>query len=160
MRRTATIATVYSALFFLAFALSCVMLVTDTNLRTDFGTVQNGYYAHWYAVLVTTIADLVGAALLVVVRSRVAIKGGVVGAGLLALIFVGDVFTYSSVGFTSAGDFANYLFGITYYGGDIRYLYDLLLAVYLVSLGFGAVALWSTRREVPAPGVAEGTSPA
>lgn len=149
MARIQVVTLTYSAFFFLAFALSCVMLFTDSNLRTDFGTMPSGYYAHWYVVLVTAAFDLVGAVLLVLVRSRAALAGGVIGSALLALLFVGDIFTYSSVGFASPADFANYLFGVTYYGGDVRYLYDVLLAVYLAALVFGAIALWRTREPTP-----------
>jgi hypothetical protein len=64
---------------------------------------------------------------------------------------VGVVFTYSQVGFASAGDFANYLFGITYYGGDIRYLYDLLLAVYAVTFLYGLLVLVLSRDREATP---------
>jgi hypothetical protein len=147
VRSSAKASVAYSLLFLLAFALSVVMLLTDQNLKTDFGSVSSGYYLHWYVVLVTAIADLVGAALLLAVRSRFAVKVGVAGSGLLALVFLGDIFTYSQVGFTSAGTFANYLFGITYYGGDIRYLYDAVLAVYLLTALVGVVLLLATRTE-------------
>jgi hypothetical protein len=57
------------------------------------------------------------------------------------------IFTYQQVGFASAGQMANYLFGITYYGGDIRYLYDILLATYVVTFLGGVVGLVATRSE-------------
>lgn len=136
----------YSLPFFLAFALSIVMVTTDTNLQTNFGTVTSGYYFHWYVVLGTAVADVVGAVLLLLVRSRTAFTVGVIGSGLLVAIFLGDVLAYSQVGFSSASAFANYLFGITYYGGDVRYLYDLLLAVYIATFLFGLVVLALTRR--------------
>jgi hypothetical protein len=140
---------VYYGLFFLlAFFLSVVMLLTDKNLQTDFGSVTSGYYVHWYGLLATAIADLAGAVVLLVVRSRMAFKVGVVGSGLLSTFVLGDVFTYSQVGFASASDFANYLFGITYFGGDIRYLYDVLVVVYLVTFVFGLVAVVLSRRAV------------
>jgi len=144
----------YSLPFLLAFALTVVMLMTDTNLRTDFGTVSSGYFSHWYVVLVTAVADLVGAALLLFLRTRTALKVGVVGSGLLVALFLGVIFTYSQVGFSSASDFANYLFGVTYYGGDVRYLYDVLLAVYIATFLAGVVMLALTRR----PRVSSGPS--
>jgi len=154
MERTRRLTLAYSSLFFLAFVLTVVMLATDRNLRTDFGTLSSGYYTHWYVVLFTAVADLVGALLLVVVGSRTTLKVGVVGAGLSALVFLGDVFTYSQVGFASASAFAQYLFGQTYYGGDVRYLYDALVTVYLAAFALGLLAL---RRIGPAaspePGV-------
>ncbi|MGI0054722.1 MAG: hypothetical protein ACREB9_02870 [Thermoplasmata archaeon] len=145
MERTNAIAAIYSSLFFLAFGLSVLMLLTDTNLRTDFGSMSSGYYAHWYVILVIAIVDVIGGVLLVVVGSRIAIKAGVVGAGLIALIFVGDILTYGQVGFSSASAFASYLLGWTYSGGNIRYLYDVLLAVYIVAFISGTVALAKTR---------------
>ncbi len=148
----------YSLPFLLAFALSVVMLMTDSNLRTDFGTLSSGYYVHWYVILATAVAALVGAALLLVARSRTAVKVGTIGSGLLVLVFLGAIATYSQVGFASAVDFANYLFGVTYYGGDIRYLYDVLLAVYFVTFLWGAVGLARSRsaKGVPAATVGEG----
>lgn len=142
-------ARIYSLPFFLAFVLSIVMLATDNNLRTDFGTVTSGYYLHWYVVLITGLADLAGAALLATLATRKAILGGVVGSGLLALVFVGDILTYSQVGFSSPSSFADYLFGITYYGGNIRYLYDLLVAVYLATFVGGLILFWRTRESAP-----------
>ncbi len=128
------------------------MLLTDTNLRTEFGAVSSGYFLPWDVVLVTALADLVGAVLLRAVPSRRAIAAGVVGSGWLALVFVGDLFTYRSVGFATATGFAQYLFGITYHGGDVRYLYDLVLVVYLAAFVFGAAALARTRSPVPPTG--------
>jgi hypothetical protein len=136
----------YGIPFALAFALSVVMLATDKNLQTDFGTLSSGYYFHWYVVLIAAIADILGAFLLFWTRSRKAVLVGTIGSGLLAAIFVGDIFTYSQVGFASASDFANYLFGITFYGGDIRYLYDVVLAVYVLTFLWGVVVLWRMRR--------------
>ncbi len=154
----------YGFLFAAAAIVSAVMLVTDTNLRTDFGTVTSGYYLHWYVILITAVADAIGAVGLWVVGSRRAVQVGTVASGLLILILLGDIFTYSAVGFATAGDFANYLFGITYYGGNIRYLYDLLLGVYIVTFGSG-LGLLAARRsrppKAPTPPVApsSGTHP-
>ncbi len=145
MTRIPVAARLYSVLFFLGFALGVVMLLTDKNLQTNFGTVNQGYYFHWYVVLVATLAEAAGALLLLVHPTRRALLGGIVGSGLLALIFVGDIATYSIVGFSSASSFADYLFGIDYYGGNIRYLYDLLLGVYLASFVVGLVAYRLTR---------------
>lgn len=141
----------YSLPFFLAFALSALMLVTDTNLRTDFGTVTSGYYFHWYVVLAAAVADLVGAVLLVGIRTRATVKGGVVGSSLLLAIFLGDILTYMQVGLASPAAFAQYLFGITYHGGDIRYLYDVLLAVYGVAFVAGLAILGRTRASKRTP---------
>lgn len=145
MERSPAYPAVYSLAFFAAFSVSVVMLATDKNLQTNFGSLSTGYYLHWYAVLVTALVDLVGGLLLLAVRTRTMYKVGIVGSGLLALLIVGDVFTYAQVGFASAASFADYLYGITYYGGDIRYLYDLLVAVYLGTFVLGLVGLYLTR---------------
>ena len=136
---------VYAGAFLLAAMLSVVMLVTDKNLQTDFGAMSSGYYVHWYAVLGMAVVDVIGAGLLVAFRSRILVKVGVAGAGLFAVALVAVVFTFAQVGFASAGDFANYLFGVTYFGGYIRYLYDLLLATYVGTFVLGVVGLAMTR---------------
>jgi hypothetical protein len=135
----------YSGAFVLAFVLTVIMLITDTNLKTNFGAMSSGYYFHWYVILGTGIADLIGVALLLLLRSRTAVKLGVLGSALVILIFLSAIFTYSQVGFASASDFANYLFGITNSTGDIRYLYDVLLAVYIATFLWGVVGLALSR---------------
>ncbi len=148
--RAAWLYRAYAGFFLVALALTIVMLLTDNNLRTNFGTVS-GYFFHWWVILVIGIADAVGAVLLLVLGSRLAVKGGVIGSLLIVVIFLGVIATYGQVGFSSASAFAQYLFGVTYYGGDIRYLYDALLGVYLATLVFGAVVLWRTRPATAAP---------
>ena len=140
----------YGGIFLLAFALSALMLATDQNLRTGFGTVSSGYFSHWYVVLLSGIADLVGAAILLVYASRSAIKLGLVGAVLQVLMLLASITTYQSVGFATPDAFARYLFGIDYYGGYIRYLFDALLAVYLLAVVLGVALL--RRRGAPVPG--------
>ncbi len=151
---------IYSSLFFLSFILAVVMLVTDKNLQTGFNcspttdsncVLIGGYFLHWWAVVAAAVASVLGGILLVTVGTRRAILGGIVGSGLLTLIFLGDIATYAQVGFSSASDMANYLFGVTYYGGDIRYLYDALLAVYIVTFIVGWIALRAARPGKPAP---------
>lgn len=143
---------IYGLMFLAAGILSVVMLGTDKNLQTDFGTVSSGYFLHWYGVLAMSIVDFLGAALLFLRRSRTMIKLGTIGSGLLTLANVGVILTFAQVGFSSATSFAQYLFGITYYGGDVRYLYDVLLAVYLVTFLSGAVSLATTRHSRASPG--------
>ena len=140
---------VYSVPFFVAAGLSFLMLITDKNLQTDFGTVSSGYFDQWYLILATAIADVVGAILLLVLRSRRAVLAGVIGSGGLFLLLLAGIFTYAQVGFASATDMANYLFGITYYGGDIRYLFDILLATYVATFLGGVFGLVATRADHP-----------
>lgn len=149
----------YSVAFLLAAALSIVMLMTDKNLRTDFGSMSSGYFVHWYAVLGMAVADLVGAALLLVIRSRTLVKFGVIGSGAFAALMVAVVATYSQVGFPSAVAFAQYLFGITSSSGDVRYLYDVLFATYLGTFGAGVAGLIHSRPSSALDGPTGGRSP-
>lgn len=135
----------YGLPFALAFGLTVLMLATDKNLQTNFGTMASGYYLHWWGVLVTAIADLVALGLLVLLRTRTSVKIGVIGSGLLVVVFLGVILSYSQVGFSSAMAFAQYLFGVTYYGGDLRYLYDVLLAVYIATFATGVAGLVLTK---------------
>jgi len=138
---------VYSTPFLVAAGLTVLMLITDKNLQTDFGSVSSGYFEQWYLILATAVADVVGAVLLLVLRSRRAVLAGVIGSASLGLLLLAGIFTYQQVGFASAGQMANYLFGITYYGGDIRYLYDVLLATYIATFVGGVVGLIATRAD-------------
>jgi hypothetical protein len=97
--------------------------------------------------------------LLLVVRSRTTFKVGVIGAGLLAAFLLGDILTYSQVGFSSAASFADYLFGITYYGGDIRYLFDILLTVYIATFLFGLSAIALSRHQNPSRSAKDSGAP-
>src|SRR5271169_3170762 len=119
MARTIADPLYYSLAFFLAFVVTVIMLATYKNLQTDFGAVTSGYYLHWYILLATAVLDLLGTLVLAFVRSRTVFKLGTLVSGLLAVFLLGAVFTYHQVGFASASDMANYLFGVTYYGGDI-----------------------------------------
>lgn len=157
-RQTTKLAAGYSLPFLVAFGLSVVMLVTDKNLQTDFGTVSP-YYLHWYGVLATAVIDLIGAGLLLAVRTRLMVKIGVLGSAVFAVALVSIVFTWSQVGFASMGDFAQYLYGQTYYGNDIRYLYDVLLGTYVATAVGGVIALALTRpTKAGSGGVDAGTS--
>jgi hypothetical protein len=135
----------YSLAFVVAGVLSVVMLVTDKNLQNNFGTVSSGYFVHWYAVLGMAILDFAGAGLLIAVGTRRMAQIGVIGSALFALAMVADIATWSLVGFSSPTSFADYLFGVTYFGGDIRYLFDALLAAYIATSAVGAVGLRLTR---------------
>ena len=150
---------IYSFPFFVAAGLSILMLITDKNLQTDFGTVSSGYFDQWYLILTTAVADVTGAILLLVLRTRRAVLAGVVGSGLLALLLLAGIFTYQQVGFSSASQMANYLFGITYYGGDIRYLYDVLLGTYLTTFLGGTIGLVATRSAHETPETPENRAP-
>ncbi len=145
----------FGALLLVDMVLSIVMLLTDKNLQTDFGA-QSAYYAHWYGVLGMTVLDLLLALALLAYAtmpmmqrmSASARRGVVIGAlawTVIAIVaMLGIVTSYSQVGFSNMGQFAQYLFGVTPYSGALSYipwLYDLLLAMYLVTAITGALAL-------------------
>jgi hypothetical protein len=153
----------FSLLLLVDFIVSVVMLATDKNLQTDFG-VQSPYYLHWYGVLAMAVLDLLlGLALLAfstmpaLQRMRLSarkavVMGSFVWVVLAIVAMVGIVSSYSQVGFPNANQFAQYLFGVTPYPGALSYipwLYDLLLAAYLVTALVGAVA-WMHVRSVAA----------
>jgi hypothetical protein len=148
-----------AALLLVDFVVSVIMLITDKNLQTDFGGAKM-YYAHWYGVLAMGLVDLAGAMVVVVFafpatgeRSPGWLRRQV---GLVALAWsvlaiaamVGIVETYSQVGFPSASEFSKYLFGTTPYPGVLSYipwLYDFLLACYVLTAIVAAVAVWRGR---------------
>lgn len=157
--------TAFGVLLLADFVVAAVMLVTDKNLQTDFGAVAP-YYLHWYGVLAMGILDLLFAfpllafwSPMMVKRTSLSVRSGLVGgafAWTVAAIVatLGVVATYSQVGFSSAGQFAQYLFGVTAYPGAFSYipgLYDLLLALYLVTAGAGAFALRHVRSGTGGP---------
>lgn len=160
--------TVFGGLLLVDFLLSAIMLFTDKNLQTDFGATGD-YYVHWYGVLAMGALDLVlGIAVLgvafmaaptqprvnnMLARGRRVVVIGALGWTILAILaMVGIVTLYSQVGFSSMSQFAQYLFGVTAYPGALSYipwLYDLLLAAYLLTALAGIAAWWGTRAPGP-----------
>jgi hypothetical protein len=161
-----SIALVLGLLLLVDLGLSVVMLATDKNLQTNFGA-SSPYYAHWYGVLVMGLVDLV-AALAVFAwampmgRNRMptmvrhnGLTGVLVWSVLAILAMVGIVEAYMQVGFTSASQFAHYLFGTTPYPGALSYipwLYDLLLGMYVLTAIVAAAAVWRARSVRASPG--------
>lgn len=132
-----------AAFIYAAFVVTLVVLFTDRNLQTDFGSVTKGYFLHWYGLLITALLDVAGASILIVRRNRKLSMIGAIGTGLLAVFLVLDIFTYSMVGFSTYSQFASYLFGISKYPGSLSYipgLYDVLLAVYIACFAVGIIA--------------------
>ncbi|OWP57355.1 MAG: hypothetical protein B2I17_01590 [Thermoplasmatales archaeon B_DKE] len=138
--RTSGLPAYLAVLFLIQFIITMVILFTDQNLQTDFGTVPK-YFIHWYGLLVTGVVDIIAFIVLLAVRKR-SIVGVGVGWGVFVAAFqVADIATYSTlnIGF-SAGSFAQYLFGVTKFSGALPYipgLYDLLFALYIVAIGVG-----------------------
>ncbi|MGA8302942.1 MAG: hypothetical protein WA691_03485 [Thermoplasmata archaeon] len=151
----------FGVLLLVDFVLSAVMLVTDKNLQTDFG-FHSAYYLHWYGVLAMAIVDLVVALALLVSSSpsvaqqmsssvrRIGVIAALVWTIVAIVVSVGIVTTWSQVGFANMSQFEQYLFGVTPYPGALYYipwLYDLLLAAYIVTAVVGALAI----RRAPTP---------
>ncbi len=134
---------IVGALFLIDFIITLLILFTDNNLQTDFGNASR-YFLHWYGLLATAIIDLIGAFIVFSRPVRAVFLAGLFGSALLALFLVMDVLTYSMVGFTTAGGFATYLFGISKYPGSLSYipgLYDALLASYIITAMLAALAV-------------------
>ena len=153
----------FGVLFLVDLVLSVVMLATDKNLQTDFGGVS-AYYSHWYGVLAMAVLDLVVGAVLIAASlpglgaklSPRARRAGLAAALLWGIVaigaMVGVVTAYSQVGFTSESMFEQYLFNPTPFKGALSYipwLYDALLAAYVVTVIVGIVALFG--KPAPAP---------
>lgn len=141
------------------FVLSVVMLGTDKNLQTDFGSVSP-YYLHWYGVLAMALVDVVAALVVFGVSMRSNTSGaegflrrnagglGLAWSILAILAMVGIVFTWKQVGYANMGQFETYLFGTTAAPGTLSYipwLYDALLAAYVVTAVVAIGALWRSR---------------
>jgi hypothetical protein len=152
-------------LLLLDFLLCAVMLATDKNLQTDFGFVAP-YYLHWYGVLGMGLVDLVAAIVVFgVSMPRMAARApGVLrrNVGVLGLLWslvavaamVGIVTSWKQVGFTSQSQFETYLFGTSAYPGTLSYipwLYDALLAAYVLTAVVALGAIWASRRGRPSP---------
>ncbi|MGA8275428.1 MAG: hypothetical protein WB789_09510 [Thermoplasmata archaeon] len=155
--------TAFAVLLFVDFVLVLVMLATDKNLQLDFGSTSSryyGYYVHWWGLLAEGIVDLIVALGLVVFVILPAMKGRPIGSrrpqvllalawNLLAIIaMLAIVETWQQVGFTSMSQFVTYLFGTSAYPGALSYipwLYDALLATYLVSAVAGILAVIRVR---------------
>jgi hypothetical protein len=157
----------FAGLLFLDFLLVLVMLATDKNLQSDFGVMTSvpPYFAHWYGLLAQGVLTLLAAVVVLVASMRIS-KGGrglwssrglVLGALVFSLVaLVADlaiVFTYAQVGFNNMSQFAQYLFGQTSYPGDVRYLYDVVLTFYALTVVAGALAVMRVRG--PASGAAQ-----
>jgi hypothetical protein len=145
---------VFGLLLLLDFLLVAVMLATDKNLQTDFGNVSP-YYSHWYGALAMGVVDLLAGLVLLAnstsrpmprmtPRTRTMLaRAGLAWTILVILASVGIVETYQQVGFQSAGDFAHYLFdspSVSGNGNYIPWLYDALLAMYIVTAIVGVFA--------------------
>jgi hypothetical protein len=152
-------------LLLLDFVVAVVMLATDKNLQTDFGALKSGYYAHWYGVLVMALVDLVAGlgvlsysmpamrARLPSFLRRYTLLAALAWPILAILAMVGIVESYSEVGFQSASQFSTYLFGTSAYPGALSYipwLYDAMLALFVVTALVAVVAVWQARRAGPA----------
>ncbi len=126
-----------ASIYLLAFIAGVVILFTDNNLKTDFGSVRP-YFIHWYIFAALDIVTLVVAIYLFLTRSiRGSSKLGIIWSSIMMVIMAGDTLTYSSVGFSSPVQFGEYLFGLTTYPESLPYipgLYTLLFLLFLTDL--------------------------
>lgn len=150
---------VFGGLLLLDFVVLLVMLATDKNLQSDFGGVSP-YYSHWYGLLALGVLTLIAGVAILALGGRTGSDGrpstlgrcALWGGGILPWVavaaMIGILATYQQVGFSSASQFAQYLFGVTAYSGTLSYvpwLYDLLLALFLVSAVVGLIAIVKVR---------------
>ncbi len=129
--------------FILAFLTATGILFTDKNLQTDFGS-HPPYFIHWYGMLVISLVSTIAGIVLLVSRKRGLGIAGTLVSTVLVLFLIGDIATYSQVGFNSASQFATYLFGVTKYPSSHPYipgLYDLLLILFVVATILGMIQL-------------------
>ncbi|MHB1709203.1 MAG: hypothetical protein ACYCT2_07000 [Thermoplasmataceae archaeon] len=130
----------FSLLFLVQFVITLVILFTDQNLQTDFGTVPK-YFIHWYGLLATGLVDIIAFIVLFVARKRSLVGVGVGWGVFMAIFQIADIATYSTLNVgLSAGSFAQYLFGVTKFSGALPYIpgmYDLLFVLYIVVIGVG-----------------------
>lgn len=152
MRRLA-----FGGLLVVDFLLVAVMLATDKNLQTDFGS-QPAYYVHWWGLLALGVLDLLAGALLVTAefppvdgwlsgaRRKYLHVGAVLWTTLTVVAMLGIVETYSQVGFQSMSQFEQYLFGVSAYPGALSYipwLYDLVVTASALTALIGIAAVLS-----------------
>jgi hypothetical protein len=155
-------AALLGVLLIVDFVVVVVMLATDKNLQTDFGR-YSPYYAHWYGLLAMGVVDLFGALAVFGNFSRYGMRtmsstrrrwvalAGLGWSVVAVLTLLGIVETYQQVGFSSMGQFAQYLFGVTASPGVLSYipwLYDLLLAMYILTALVAALLVLRTRSSV------------
>jgi hypothetical protein len=137
--------------FVVQFLITLVILLTDMNLRNDFGFYTgSGYFIHWWGLLVTAVVDVLGVGLLIFKPSRTVFK---IGAGwsifMVAFLF-GDILLYKEVGFSTPTQFADYLFGFSKYPSTESYypgLYAVLAAIYIIIVIFCLVLILSKREK-------------
>jgi hypothetical protein len=154
---------VFGGFLLIDFLLSVTMLVTDKNLQSDFGAMSTPpYYLHWDGVLGMALLDVILGVVLVALafrtvspsRRKLVVIGGIAWSVLAVLAMVGIVSAYSQVGFQNMSQFSQYLFGVTPYPGALSYipwLYDLLLAAYVLTALIGVGVYWVTRSTAPTP---------
>jgi hypothetical protein len=143
---------IFGGVILIDFLLVLVMLTTDKNLQA--------VSAHWYGLLAEGILDLLVA--LAVLgnatmpsmwaqrpqRIKIIATAALVWVILAILADLAIVFTWMQAGFTSMNQFAMYLFDTASpaASGYIPWLYDALLAVYVLTVIVG-VAAWTHVRK-------------
>ncbi len=145
-----TSARVLGALMVIGFLITLVILITDDNLKNDFGLYTgSGYFIHWYGLLVTGIIDIIAAIILFLRPSRFCLALGFAWSIVMIAFLFGDTLLYSQVGFSTMSQFEDYLFGLSKLAGSESYypgLYDVLIGLYVVSLIYSGIALIMHRK--------------
>ncbi len=141
---------ILGVLLLINFAVTMIILSTDKNLQNDFGIYTgSGYFYHWYGLLATGILDIIGAIILFVKPERVFLIIGGLWSIFMVAFTIGDIFLYKSVGFSTANQFATYLFGLSKYPYSEPYypgLYDVLVAIYIIAFVYALVAILKTKK--------------
>lgn len=135
-----------TALLIASTLISLVILFTDKNLQTDFGSVTR-YYYHWYGMLILALITLIAAIITIGSGENKARISAFLGSFLPILGIIYDLFfQYKQAGFSSYQQFGTYLFGVSKYPGTLSYipgLFDFYTAVLLISLIISLVWLLS-----------------
>ncbi|MHB8361156.1 MAG: hypothetical protein ACYDDC_05060 [Thermoplasmataceae archaeon] len=136
-------------LLLIDFIVTLTILITDNNLKNDFGIYKgSGYFYHWYGLMITGILDLIGAIILFIKPQKIFLMLGAIWSIIMIAFTVGDIFQYKSVGFSNASQFASYLFGLSKFPGAEPYypgLFDILVGIYVIALIYSIIAVIKTR---------------
>lgn len=137
--------------FLVQFLITLVILLTDMNLRNDFGIYTgSGYFIHWWGLLVTAVVDVIGVGLLILKPTRTVFKIGSGWSIFMVAFLFGDILLYKEVGFSTPTQFADYLFGFSKYPSTESYypgLYTILAAIYIIIVIFSLLLIFSKREK-------------
>lgn len=126
----------YPAIVYVLCLISTILILyTDRNLQTDFGSTKP-YFIHWYGMVTIAVVEVIAIIILLIRGSRSTLRASAIGSSILAIFLIADIFTYRMAGFNSPQQFATYLFGITRYDNSTSYvpgLYDVLFVLLIIT---------------------------